>query len=60
MKDIFIILDSDAFNDAIQMTEKFVNEGISVNFVKLDGKDPNDLGYKSNDNSNRQLTTNGL
>jgi DNA primase len=46
VKDIFIILDSDAFNDAIRMTEKFVNEGINVNFVKLDGKDPNDLGYK--------------
>ena len=29
VKDIFIILDSDAFNDAIQMTEKFVNEGIN-------------------------------
>ena len=46
VKDIFIILDSDAFDDAIQITEKFVNEGISVNFVKLDGKDPNDLGYR--------------
>ena len=46
VKDIFIILDSDAFDDAIQITEKFVNEGISVNFVKLDGQDPNDLGYK--------------
>ena len=46
VKDIFIILDSDAFDDAIHITEKFVNEGISVNFVKLDGKDPNDLGYK--------------
>ena len=46
VKDIFIILDSDAFDDAIQISEKFVNEGISVNFVKLDGKDPNDLGYK--------------
>ena len=46
VKDIFIILDSDALDDAIQITEKFVNEGISVNFVKLDGKDPNDLGYK--------------
>ena len=46
VKDIFIILDSDAFDDAIQITEKFVNAGISVNFVKLDGKDPNDLGYK--------------
>ena len=46
VKDIFIVLDSDAFNDAIQMTEKFVNEGINVNFVKLDGMDPNDLGYK--------------
>ena len=46
VKDIFIVLDSDAFDDAIQITEKFVNEGINVNFVKLDGKDPNDLGYK--------------
>ena len=46
VKDIFIILDSDAFDDAIRMTEKFVNEGINVNFVKLDGQDPNDLGYK--------------
>ena len=60
VKDIFIVLDSDAFDDAIQITEKFVNEGISVNFVKLDGKDPNDLGYKKNDNQNSQLTTNGL
>jgi DNA primase len=47
VKDIFIVLDSDAFDDAIQITEKFVNEGINVNFVKLDGKDPSDLGYKS-------------
>ena len=46
VKDIFIILDSDAFDDAIRMTEKFVNEGINVNFVKLDGQDPNDLGYR--------------
>ena len=46
VKDLFILLDSDAFDDANHITEKFVNEGISVNFVKLDGKDPNDLGYK--------------
>ena len=43
---IFIVLDGDAFNDAIQMVEKFTDNGISVNFVKLDGKDPNDLGYR--------------
>ena len=43
---IFIVLDGDAFNDAIQMVEKFTDNGISVNFVKLDGQDPNDLGYK--------------
>ncbi len=42
---IFIVLDGDAFNDAIQMVEKFTDNGISVNFVKLDGQDPNDLGY---------------
>ena len=47
VKNIFIVLDSDAFDDAIHITEKFVNEGISVNFVKLDGKDPSDVGYKS-------------
>ena len=47
VKNLFIVLDSDAFDDAIKMTEKFVNEGISVNFVKLDGKDPSDVGYKS-------------
>ena len=44
---IFIVLDGDAFNDAIQMVEKFTDNGISVNFVKLDGKDPSDVGYKS-------------
>lgn len=44
---IFIVLDSDAFDDAIQITEKFVNEGINVYFARLNGKDPNDLGYKS-------------
>jgi DNA primase len=43
---IFIVLDGDAFNDAIQMIEKFTDNGISVNFVKLDGQDPNDLGYR--------------
>ena len=43
---IFIVLDGDAFNDAIQMVEKFTDNGISVNFVKLDGQDPNDLGYR--------------
>jgi len=43
---IFIVLDGDAFNDAIQMVEKFTDNGISVNFVKLDGNDPNDLGYR--------------
>jgi hypothetical protein len=28
------------------MVEKFTDNGISVNFVKLDGQDPNDLGYR--------------
>ena len=37
---IFIVLDGDAFNDAIQMVEKFNENGISVNFVKFEGQDP--------------------
>ena len=42
-----ICLDDDAFNDSLEMASKFMDNGIQVNFVKLKGKDPSDLGYKN-------------
>ena len=44
---VTICLDDDAFKDSIEMASKFMDNGISVNFVKLQGKDPSDLGYKN-------------
>jgi len=44
---ITICLDDDAFKDSIDMASKFMDNGIEVNFVKLKGKDPSDLGYKN-------------
>ena len=46
VKNIVIVLDDDAFNDSLKMIEKFQNMGIKVDFVKLQGKDQSDLGYK--------------
>ena len=47
VKNIVIVLDDDAFNDSLKMIEKFNNMGIKVDFVKLKGQDPSDLGYKN-------------
>ena len=44
---VTICLDDDAFNDSLEMASKFMDNGIQVNFVKLKGKDPSDLGYKN-------------
>ena len=46
VKNIVIVLDDDAFKDSLKMIDKFLNMGIQVDFVKLKGKDPSDLGYK--------------
>ena len=43
---VTICLDDDAFNDSLEMASKFMDNGIQVNFVKLKGNDPSDLGYK--------------
>jgi hypothetical protein len=39
-------LDDDAFDDSLKITSKFMDNGIKINFVKLKGNDPSDLGYK--------------
>jgi hypothetical protein len=42
--EIRIILDDDAFADAIRLSERMIKLGKNVKLVKLDGKDPNVLG----------------
>ena len=47
VKDIYILLDSDAIKDAIKMTDDLMKNGINVYFVNLtDGEDPSDMGFK--------------
>ena len=44
---ITICLDDDAFKDSLEIASNFMDNGIQVNFVKLKGKDPSDLGYRN-------------
>jgi DNA primase len=41
---IYIALDSDAIKDSLRMIKYFLNQGISVNYVNLGGKDPSEVG----------------
>lgn len=45
VKSIYICLDQDALKQALDISEKFMNEGINVYFVELNENDPNDLGF---------------
>ena len=47
VKEIYICLDQDAINNAKQIAHTFMREGINVHLVKLNEKDPNELGYKN-------------
>jgi len=42
---IYLALDSDAMRYTLRHAEKFMNEGRTVYVVKLDGKDPSDIGF---------------
>jgi len=46
VKEIYICLDQDAIKNAKHIAKTFMSEGINVYLVKLDKKDPNELGYK--------------
>ena len=46
VKEIYICLDQDAIKNAKRIAKTFMSEGINVYLVKLDKKDPNELGYK--------------
>ena len=45
VKQIYIALDSDALKKAIEIVEYFMNHGIQVHLVNMDGLDPNELGF---------------
>jgi len=46
VKQIYISLDRDAFQDSLKMVEEFMKNNIDVYFVNLPEKDPSDLGFE--------------
>ena len=46
VKQIYILLDSDAIMDSIKMTDSLMKNGIDVYYVNLSEEDPSDIGFK--------------
>ena len=46
VKQVYISLDRDAFQDSLKMVEDFMKNDIDVYFVNLPEKDPSDLGFE--------------
>ena len=46
VKQIYILLDSDAIKDSIKITDDLMRNGIDVYFVNLKEEDPSDMGFK--------------
>ena len=47
LKDIYIALDSDARDKALDICQYFIDNGIRVYLIDLGDKDPSELGYKN-------------
>ena len=47
VKDIYIALDSDARDKALDICQYFIENGIKVYLIELGDKDPSELGYKN-------------
>lgn len=47
VKKVYIVLDDDAIKDSIKMIERLLTYGIQTYFVKLKGKDPNEIGFNN-------------
>lgn len=45
VKDVYVMLDLDARDDAIEIAEKLMKQHINVYVVDMDERDPNDLGF---------------
>ena len=46
VKQIFVALDTDAFKQAYEYCNTFINHGKQVFFINLDEKDPSELGFE--------------
>ena len=46
VKQIYILLDSDAIMDSIKMTDSLMKNGIDVYYVNISEEDPSDMGFK--------------
>ena len=46
VKQIYILLDSDAILDSIKITDNLMKNGINVYYVNLSEEDPSDMGFK--------------
>jgi|TARA_B100000073_G_scaffold333605_1_gene325233 DNA primase len=46
VKEIYILLDSDAIKDSIKITDDLMRNGINVYFVNLSEEDPSDMGFR--------------
>jgi len=46
VKNVYICLDRDAMNRAIEIASRFMSEGLNVYFVELQDKDPSELGFE--------------
>ena len=47
VKTIYLALDSDAINDAIKISDNFINNGIDVRMMKFKEKDPSETGFEN-------------
>ena len=47
LQDIYVALDSDARDKALQIAERFLNQGKRVFLIDLSDKDPSDMGFKA-------------
>ena len=46
VKTIYLALDNDAIKDSVKITQKFINEGITVKTIMLKEKDPSEIGFE--------------
>ena len=63
VKDIYVALDTDARDKAIEIGEKFLNQGKRVFLINLPDKDPSEMGFKTFTNyvqSAEELDLSGL
>lgn len=46
VKTLYLALDKDAIDDAVKITEQFINHGIEVRMMNFDEKDPSETGFQ--------------